>query len=303
MTVQLQTTQVLAQVLKHLYVLLPVLDDDKHYWVSEDEVEKLLQRGEGWLESHPAKEQITRRYLLHKRYLTQMALERLKDPDETTSTDPTQRRQILEDELERPLKQNDIRLRAVADKLASKGCRTVLDLGCGEGKLMKLLARNKQLESITGTDVSMQTLRRASERLRLEELSPKFRERFDLFQSSLVYRDARFEGFDGVAVVEVIEHLDPHRLDHFAEILFSHSSPKVAVVTTPNADYNVKFERLTGGKFRHPDHRFEWTRQEFQTWAKDVAKRYDYTVQFEDVGPVEEELGAPTQMGVFSSCK
>jgi len=72
------------------------------------------------------------------------------------------------------------------------------------------------------------------------------------------------------------------------------------VVTTPNAEYNVRWESLPAGRFRHRDHRFEWTRLEFQEWAGRVAERFGYTVRFVPVGPEDPEVGSPTQMAVFT---
>jgi hypothetical protein len=115
----------------------------------------------------------------------------------------------------------------------------------------------------------------------------------------LIYRDKRLAGFDAAAVVEVIEHLDPPRLAALERVLFEFARPTTVVLTTPNREYNVMWESLPAGKFRHPDHRFEWTRQEFQEWANRVAFNHGYAVRFLDVGPVDANVGAPTQMGVF----
>ena len=103
-----------------------------------------------------------------------------------------------------------------------------------------------------------------------------------------------------MAVVEVIEHLDPPRLQVFVRVLFEFARPGTVVLTPPNAEYNVRWETLPAGKFRHHDHRFEWTRAEFQSWANAVAARFNYFVRFLPVGPEDVEVGAPTQMGVFT---
>ena len=112
-----------------------------------------------------------------------------------------------------------------------------------------------------------------------------------------MYRDRRLEGYDAATVVEVIEHLDPPRLAAFERVLFEFARPKLVIVTTPNIEYNVRFETLPAGKLRHKDHRFEWTREEFRTWAGKIAERFDYKVRFLPVGPEDAEVGAPTQMG------
>jgi hypothetical protein len=114
-----------------------------------------------------------------------------------------------------------------------------------------------------------------------------------------MYRDKRLGGFDAAAVVEVIEHLDPPRLAAFERVLFDYAKPGAVVITTPNAEYNVRFGTLPAGQFRHKDHRFEWTRPEFQNWASGIARRFGYSVEFRPVGVEDEDFGAPTQMGVF----
>lgn len=126
------------------------------------------------------------------------------------------------------------------------------------------------------------------------------RQRIRLLHGSLMYRDTRLEGFDAAAVVEVIEHLDPPRLAAFERVLFECARPGTVVLTTPNVEYNVKWESLPAGKFRHKDHRFEWTRAQFQGWASGMAERFGYKVRFLPVGPEDPIVGAPTQMAVFS---
>lgn len=97
----------------------------------------------------------------------------------------------------------------------------------------------------------------------------------------------------------MIEHLDPSRLKAFERVLFEFARPSTVVLTTPNQEYNVTWESLPAEKFRHPDHRFEWTRAQFQEWARATAERYSYRVRFLPVGPEDPALGSPTQMGVF----
>ncbi|MCU1322243.1 MAG: Methyltransferase type 12 [Acidobacteriaceae bacterium] len=189
---------------------------------------------------------------------------------------------------------------AVLTALQNIGAKRVVDLGCGEGKLLRLLLAEKQFEMILGMDVSWRSLEIAKERLKLEHLPERQRSRIELIQGSLVYRDQPLAGFDAAAVVEVIEHLDAPRLSSFERVLFEFARPKHAIITTPNAEYNTIFETLPAGQFRHGDHRFEWTRAQFQTWANDVAERFQYKVRFEPIGPSDDERGAPTQMAIFS---
>lgn len=296
-TVTLKRTAPLHELLTHLYVLMPVLDDEKHYWVGTDEVDKLIKKGAGWLETHPEKEIIALRYLKHRRSLARIALARLLDEEEVQQEEPEA---TGEDALEEKLSLNEQRLKTVHTLLREMGAKRVIDLGCGEGKLLLHLLRDKHIEMVTGLDVSIQALERAKDRLQIENLRPKDQARIQLLHGSLMYRDKRLEGFDAATVVEVIEHLDPPRLAAFERVLFEFARPAIVVLTTPNREYNVKFENLPVGKFRHKDHRFEWTREEFQTWAKGVAEKHGYNVEFKPLGEEDEKLGAPTQMGVFT---
>jgi 3' terminal RNA ribose 2'-O-methyltransferase Hen1 len=297
---QLQTTARVADVLNHLYVLLPVLDDAKHYWVSRDEIEKLLRRGEGWLRDHPENELITRRYLRYQPRLAREALARLLEEDQSDPDLEVRRHDEEEEQVERRIGLGDQRMDAVLGALKTVAAGRVLDLGCGDGRLLQAMLRDGSFERIVGVDVSYAVLERVARRLRLQEMSPKQRERIELVQSSLTYKDRRLQGYDAAAVVEVVEHLDPSRLDAFEGALFGVARPGTVVLTTPNAEYNVRFEGLPTGSMRHRDHRFEWTRADFETWARGAAERSGYAVRFEPVGPVDPEVGPPTQMAVFT---
>lgn len=288
----------LQDLLTHLYVLIPVLDNEKHYWVANDEIEKLLKRGEGWLGSHPERDLIVSRYLKRQRNLTQEALGRLLAEDATTD-EAEGGAAIGTGSVERIPSLHDGRLQTVLSVIRGTGTKSVVDLGCGEGKLLNLLLADKQFETIVGMDVSYRSLETAKERLRLDELPDKQRGRISLIQGSLTYRDQRLSGFEAAAIVEVIEHLDAARLATFERIVFEFARPTHVVLTTPNAEYNTVFESLPAGEFRHGDHRFEWKRAEFESWASGVAERYEYGVRFEPVGPVDVERGAPTQMAIF----
>jgi 3' terminal RNA ribose 2'-O-methyltransferase Hen1 len=297
---RLETTARVAEVLSHLYVLLPVLDDAKHYWVSGDEIEKLLRRGEGWLRSHPESELITRRYLRHQPRLAREALARLLDEDQPDPDSAVRAHDQEEEAIERRIGLGERRREAVIGALKERGAMRVLDLGCGDGRLLHDMLREGTFRRIVGVDVSHAALERAARRLRLAEMSPMQRERIDLLQSSLTYRDRRLQGYDGAAVVEVVEHLDPSRLTAFERAVFGVAAPGTIVLTTPNAEYNVRFEGLPEGSFRHRDHRFEWTRSEFETWVAGTAGRNGYTVRILPIGPEDPKVGAPSQMAVFT---
>jgi len=289
----------LQDLLSHLYVLIPVLDDDKHYWVGEAEVEKLLKHGERWLAAHPERTLIAQRYLKHRRSLFDAALSRLLDDEAGDSDETRESRDKEEETVERPLRLNEVRLAAVASALTNSGAKRVLDLGCGEGKLLRVLLAERSFEEIAGIDVSHRALEIAERRLDLDRMPERQRQRIRLLHGSLTYRDRRLEGYDAAALVEVIEHFDPSRLRSFERAVFECAKPGSIVMTTPNREYNVKFESLPAGRFRHRDHRFEWSRTEFQNWATEVAERFGYSVRFAPVGPEDSDLGAPTQMGVF----
>ena len=299
-TVELSARVRLSDLLSHLYVLIPVLDDEKHYWVGQDEVEKLLRHGEGWLVSHPEKEQIAARYLKRQSKLVKSALVGLAGDEDTDPDALVAEQDVAEASLEVKTNLHERRLAAVLAVLRESGAKRVLDLGCGEGKLLRLLARETQFTEVVGLDVSTRSLEIAKDRLGRMRLSHEFRDRVKLLHGALTYRDARIENFDAAALVEVIEHLDTARLDACARMLFGHARPKFVVLTTPNREYNVKFEGLPSGKFRHGDHRFEWTRTEFADWCENVCLTYGYCLRTSPLGDEDPEFGAPSQMGLFT---
>ncbi len=297
--VTLRHTLPLSEVLSHLYVLIPVFDARKHYYVGHDEMEKLLAKGEGWLARHPAKDEIARRYLGNRASLYKLALSRLVG-DEEPEDDETPEKERAEERLEKPISLNDQRLGAVVAALRASGAKRVLDLGCGEGKLIRELLKDRQFEEVLGMDVSVRTMEVAARRLKLERLPDAQARRVKLMHGSLMYRDRRLDGFDAAAVVEVVEHLDPPRLRAFERVLFEFARPGTVVLTTPNREFNVTWDTLPAGAFRHADHRFEWTREEFQAWATAVASRFGYAVRFLPVGAEHPDHGPPTQLGVFT---
>jgi 3' terminal RNA ribose 2'-O-methyltransferase Hen1 len=299
-TIRIRGRKRLQDLLTHVYVLIPVLDAEKHYWVGDEEVEKLLRKGEGWLAGHPEREAITSRYLRYDRRLTRDALARLADEDAPDPEAVLEVRANEELEIEAPMRLWEQRIGAVLSTLRAAEAKTVVDLGCGEGKLLKPLLHDKAFERLVGMDVSWRSLEIAHRRLYLDQMPDRQRKRIELIHGSLMYRDKRLEGFDAATVIEVIEHLDPPRLAAFERVLFDCARPKSAIITTPNAEYNVKFATLPSGRFRHKDHRFEWSRQEFSQWAQGISERFGYAVRFLPIGPEDPAAGAPTQMGVFT---
>ncbi|MDE0318611.1 MAG: 3' terminal RNA ribose 2'-O-methyltransferase Hen1 [Acidimicrobiaceae bacterium] len=285
------------RVLEHLYVLLPVLDDRKHYWIGQDEIDKLLRRGGEWVKSHPETQMISRRYLRFGGYARE-AMSRLTEAGEDCDA-VAEHQEGLEQAIERPLKLSEQRLEAVAGAVRALGGGRVVDLGCGEGRLLERLVAEPAVTEVLGIDVSVAALQRAQRRLGLDELSERRRERISLQQGALTYTDPRACGFDIATMVEVIEHVDVERLDVLAEVVFGDAAPGAVVLTTPNREYNTNFEHLSPAGLRHGDHRFEWTRDGFAAWAHGVSEQFGYSVEMSGIGPLDPTCGSPTQMAVF----
>ncbi|MET9784674.1 3' terminal RNA ribose 2'-O-methyltransferase Hen1 [Streptomyces canus] len=302
---ELESTRLtVAEALRHLYVLLPVLDDAKHYWVASDEVDKLLRAGEGWLPAHPEQKLITSRYLSRRWSLTREAMERLElvrlaeaDDSEVEDIDNAVEAETETEEKPTPLAVQ--RREAILEALRAAGAARVLDLGCGQGQLVQALLKDPKFTEIVGVDVSVRALTIASRRLKLDRMGERMASRVQLFQGSLAYTDKRLKGYDAAVLSEVIEHLDLPRLPALEYAVFGAARPRTVLVTTPNVEYNVRWESLPAGHVRHGDHRFEWTRQEFRAWASSVAERHGYDVEFRPVGPDDPEVGPPTQMAIF----
>ncbi|MDX3060254.1 3' terminal RNA ribose 2'-O-methyltransferase Hen1 [Streptomyces sp. NE06-03E] len=295
----------LADALRQLYVLLPVLDDAKHYWVAPDEVDKLLRAGEGWLAGHPEQKLITSRYLSRRWGLTRQAMERLElvrlaesDDLEVESVDNAV--DETTDTEEKPVPLAERRREAILEALRAAGATRVLDLGCGQGQLVQALLKDVRFTEIVGVDVSMRALTVAARRLKLDRMGERQAGRITLRQGALTYTDKRLKGYDAAVLSEVVEHLDLPRLPALEYAVFGSARPRTVLVTTPNVEYNVRWETLPAGHVRHSDHRFEWTREEFRDWSGQVAARHGYTVEFVPVGPEDPEVGPPTQMAVFT---
>jgi 3' terminal RNA ribose 2'-O-methyltransferase Hen1 len=308
--------------LGQLYVLLPVLDDDKHYWVSRDEIDKLAGGAAQWLAGHPERDLIIRRYLRHQPGLVAEATARLLDEDrggpETRAAeldagqeDSAVSRAGTDGATAGPgaatgaapaaehLRLRDLRAAAVLRELRAAGARRVLDLGCGDGRLLTALLGDRLFEEIVGVDAAPAALERAARRLRLEEMAPRQRGRIRLLQGALTYSDRRLAGYDAAVLMEVVEHVDPDRLAALEQAVFGAAAPGTVIITTPNADYNPRYPGLRPGALRHPDHRFEWDRAEFRAWAQAAAQVHGYSVRFEPVGAEDPQAGPPTQMAVL----
>lgn len=247
---------------------LPVFDVNKHYWVGDTEIQKLKDKGGKWLRDHPYSEEIIQRYLINLRRLTRDAIEILLDEQQDEHIESESKAGHAEQEIEKKISFNKERMKVVSEK-------------------------------ICGMNVSNRELKLAKERLKFEDLPDRVRSRLDFTIGSAIYKDDRFSGYDAITLIEVIEHIDENRLLHLERSIFEYASPNVVIVTTPNFEYNVNFENLSVGAFRHGDHRFEWTRRQFETWASAVADKNRYKVSFSAIGPIDDKNGSPTQMGVF----
>jgi 3' terminal RNA ribose 2'-O-methyltransferase Hen1 len=304
----------LAEALNHVYVLLPVLDDSKHYWVSTDEVDKLVRAGAGWLAEHPEKPLITRRYLAHRSSLYRSALARLAEVDDAEPEafdnavpDPGAEPDGASGHGDNgtaagdaPVPLAEQRAGAVLAVLRAANAHRVADVGCGEGALTAALLADDAFTEVIAADVSSRALEVAERRLRVDRMPPRRRERLSLIQSSVTYRDHRLTGLDALILMEVIEHIDQPRLAALERTVFGEARPEHVVVTTPNSEYNIRFEFVPPGEMRHRDHRFEWTRPEFAGWAQRVAGENGYDVRFLPVGREDPQVGPPTQMAVFT---
>ena len=293
----LRNTVRLADLLSHLCVLVAALDDEKHDWLSDDEIDKILQQGAQWIDDHPLKTTILQRYeKLGSRY-ADTAIARLEEDDSFDMEAAQSERTWKAIAAKKPNNLNQQRLTAVIQALEQQNAKHVVDLGCGEGELLQRLSEEDSVETIVGVDVSSSALALAQKRLNISELGEQI-SCVQLMRGSVVYQDRRLQGCDAVTVIEVIEHIDSDRLPSFEQATFGFLQPKTVVVTTPNVEYNILYP-MPADALRDLDHRFEWTRQAFQAWAEQVAKKYGYTVEFRLIGTEYLDLGAPTQMGIF----
>jgi 3' terminal RNA ribose 2'-O-methyltransferase Hen1 len=291
----------LQDALSHLYVLLPVLDDAKHYWVTSDEIDKLVRAGAGWLAAHPEKALITRRYLAHRRELTVPALARLAEADEVApeEIDNAVPEEAGEEAAEKPVPLAVQRHEAVLDVLRAASARCVGDFGCGDGALTRRLLAEPGIDRIIAADVSARALAIAERRLRLDRLPEASRARVTLIQTALTYRDDRLRGLDAAVLMEVIEHVDAERLAALEGSVFGEAAPAMIIVTTPNREHNAAYG-MSPGALRHPDHRWEWDRAQFRDWATTTAAGYGYAVRVDGIGPADPDAGSPTQMAIFT---
>jgi 3' terminal RNA ribose 2'-O-methyltransferase Hen1 len=293
---KIKATKTLSQLLRQIYILIPVLDNSKHYWIDFSEQDKLLRMGEGWLATHPLVDEITRRALKNISSMSREALTRL----EIESPQEKIIKMSPEETFEKSIKLSDQRFLKVAEVLAKYEVKTVVDLGCGEGKFIRTLLPAKGIEKILGLEVGIRELDHAGKMLQKNlnnTLNKKSNKKATLIHGSLTYLDDRTKGFDACVLIEVIEHIDLVRLESVKHNIFSFIASPLIIITTPNRDYNAKF--IKNG-LRHPDHRFEWSRLEFQNWCSQVCQKFGYKFEVSFIGDEDPDLGGPTQMGVFT---
>lgn len=173
----------------------------------------------------------------------------------------------------------------------------IIDLGCHDGEFLESLARWGKFAEVVGVDKCPQILRQAQERL--AGMPHDRRAKARVLETSLLSRDVRLCGFDVGVCLEVVEHINPEDLPVFAEVIFGFADLPRIILTTPNQEYNCLFG-LKPHQMRIPDHRFEWTRRQFQTWARGVAALYGYQLQYFAVGDNHPEYGEPTQAAIFT---
>ena len=292
----------LCDLLNHIYVLIPVFDTQKHYFIAESEIHKLMDHGEGWLAQHPKREMITKRYLGRKTGYIRKAIDILFPEEEANEAEETEveAESEMSSKAEPKTPLNTIRLETVKNAVLASGASSVIDMGCGEGRLTSMLLKEPQIKKVTAFDVSVSALEKAARRLHLDRMEPYMKNKLTLMQAALTYRDKRFEGYDCACVIEVIEHLEQMRIAAFERVLFEFAAPKTVILTTPNREYNACYEHLHESGMRHPDHRFEWTREEFRHWTESICRRFGYTCEISGIGDMDENYGTPTQMGVFT---
>ena len=290
----------LYNLLNQIRILIPVFDKEKHYYVDEKEVDKLIRLSIDWLKDHPEKNRIVGRYFSKDKKLAVKALEALKI-DEIKNDDIEEDNTTSEKTIEKKVRLNDQRLETVKKTIIENNCKTVLDYGCGEGNLESILANESSISQITFTDISFNALKNTKFRIRSKMKNEDYDNKFSSFQSSLLYRDERCRNFDCICLIEVIEHIELNRLDTIVENIFGYYKSKIIIITTPNREYNIKYEFLEEDKLRHPDHRFEFTRDEFYKFVNNIVDndRYPYNAIIESIGEIDDTVGSPTMMAVF----
>ncbi|WP_075619063.1 3' terminal RNA ribose 2'-O-methyltransferase Hen1 [Paenisporosarcina indica] len=279
--ISLKGTKTLQDGLRQLFILIPVIDNYKHYFIDEKEIEKLERYGEGWLEAHPMRDMIYRQALRFKEVYSQV---------ENTN---------LEEKIEEPsekIRLNDLRYERIVETVSLMKPKSIVDFGSGEGKLSVRLGFVTGVKEILAVEPSESATLKALRRF--EKVTNK--EGFvvpETLWGSLFYYDERLKGKDVMILCEVIEHIDEYRLPKVLDTILHDYQPGALIITTPNREYNMVYDM--DDHFRHNDHRFEWTRAEFYQWCNERNLRESYDLHFDGIGEEHETQGFPTQMCVF----
>ncbi|XP_031499970.1 small RNA 2'-O-methyltransferase isoform X2 [Nymphaea colorata] len=203
---------------------------------------------------------------------------------------------------------------------------TLVDFGCGSGSLLDaLFQHDTTLEEIAGVDISQKSLSRAAKTL-YSNLSRKSGLQLQhtnfktvvLYEGSIIEFDHRLYGVDIGTCLEVIEHMEEEQACVFGNLVLSTFCPHILIVSTPNHEYNSILHRSSTEmnistdealeeiaqaqpyRFRNHDHKFEWTRLQFNQWAVDLASRHNYSVKISGVGgAADTEPGFASQIAVF----
>ncbi|MEK4148209.1 3' terminal RNA ribose 2'-O-methyltransferase Hen1 [Robertmurraya sp. FSL W8-0741] len=272
--------------LRQLFVLIPVLDNYKHYYIDDKEIEKLERYGEGWLDAHPQREFILRQALRFKDLYSLVEKQTEKGSNNQDNNDEI-----------RTMRLNDLRYEKIIDSIRQIPFKdSIVDFGSGEGKLSVQLGFIEGVKEILAVEpsesASIKALKRYEKMARKENfLMP------EQIIGSLFYFDERLKNKDIVILCEVIEHIDKHRLPKIMKTILNDYKPKVVMITTPNQEYNKVYKM--NEEYRHPDHRFEWTRDEFREWCEIQNGKNDYELTFDGIGEEHELYGTPTQMCLF----
>ncbi|WIM41190.1 3' terminal RNA ribose 2'-O-methyltransferase Hen1 [Paenibacillus sp. PK4536] len=314
--IQISGQQTLQHMLRQLYILIPVLDNYKHYYISDDEIERLQRYGEGWLSTHPQHDLIIKRSLrfapLIKEYeqkvakneditnvSTELSTHQAEASEMKSELSEDQDKQYDSNQTEPPvIRLNELRYRAIVEQVSQlPQHKQIVDFGAGEGKLSVRLGEIEGVEQIWAVEPSMQSQLRAIDRF------AKLEGRTDyvipvVTTGSLFYRDERWVDQDVIILCEVIEHINEVRLPQVIHTLFTDYRPQTLIMTTPNREYNEVYQ-MGKDEIRHTDHRFEWTRAELEQYCTQWIQDRPYTFTLSGIGEKHEQYGQPTQMVVF----
>ncbi len=282
--VKVSGRQTVQNALKHVSILIPVIDNYKHYFLDEREVEKLERYGEGWLENHPLKQLIVKRALRFNALISQSKYYEKKQHYPKQAESPK-------------IRLNDLRYEAILNVIQTLSQKdTIVDLGAGEGRLSVQLGFLEGVKEILSIEPSNKSRLKAIERFEQVKVKEGYVEPQSL-PGSLFYFDSRLQNKDIIILCEVIEHINEDRLPKIFETILHDYRPKTLIVTTPNQEYNVLYEM--DDEMRHDDHRFEWTRAEFAQHVEGWAVSYPYQVTIRGIGEEHPIHGHPTQMAIF----